>query len=221
MARTAQPVTAAASLWRTHGPSARAPTDCSPEPRDTGRQSPSKLSRAGQGHQARDLPRVEMLKLGPWALQGACKSTVTRRTTEGSQESVSAAFSISQRDWGPRKANPTASGVGLKPGSRAWCRGQSSGAPSPPPPEEGPGVRQGHFRKAPWAQHRAPCSPACPSQTRFTFDHHGLSTRGPGHAQTGVSPSSPANGRRAAPTSSCWFWKVFLSLRLKRVCLMF
>lgn len=126
MARTAQPVTAAASLWRTHGPSARAPTDCSPEPRDTGRQSPSKLSRAGQGHQARDLPRVEMLKLGPWALQGACKSTVTRRTTEGSQESVSAAFSISQRDWGPRKANPLPRGwdSSLGPGPGAEARAQ-------------------------------------------------------------------------------------------------
>ena len=77
----------------------RAPTGCSLEPRDAGRRSPSKLSLAGQGRRTHDLPRVETLKLGPWTLQGACKSTVTQSTMEGPLESVSAAFSFG---GGPR-----------------------------------------------------------------------------------------------------------------------
>ena len=78
----------------------------------------------GDGHRANSrspvrgaalmISQVETLKLGPWTLQGACKSTVTQSTMEGPLESVSAAFSISQGDRGPRKAEPTALGGGTQ-----------------------------------------------------------------------------------------------------------
>lgn len=108
----------------------RAPTGCSLEPRDAGRRSPSKLSLAGQGRRTHDLPRVETLKLGPWTLQGACKSTVTQSTMEGPLESVSAAFSFG---GGPRAKKGQAHcprGWDPSPGLGPGARG-SQGSPVP------------------------------------------------------------------------------------------
>lgn len=92
-------------------------------PEMAGRRSPSKHSLAGQGRHAHDLPRVEMLNLGSWTLQGACKSTVAQRTKEG--VSGKCLCGLQRISEGPeaKKGRPHhPRGLGPNPWSRAWCQ---------------------------------------------------------------------------------------------------
>lgn len=158
-------VTAAASLWRTQGPPKELQPAAHRSPETAGRRSPSKHPLAGQGRRAHDLPRVEMLNLGSWTLQGACKSTVAQRTKEGSLESISAAFSIFQTDRRPRKADPTTlGGWDPTPDPGPGASGQCSGALFPPPPDGGPGFRRGQSWQSATGTASGPLQP-CPSLT--------------------------------------------------------
>ena len=144
-------------------------------PETAGRRSPSKHSLAGQGRRAHDLPRVEMLNLGSWTLQGACKSTVAQHTKEGRLWKVSLRPSAYFRGTrGQERPTRPASGAGTQPLVQGLVPAASAqGLCSLHRQMGGQGSDKASLGKVPRAQHPAPCSPAPPSQTGFTLDHRG------------------------------------------------
>lgn len=115
-----------------------------------------------------------MLNLGSWTLQGACKSTVAQRTKEGSLESTLRPSAYFRRTGGQERQTPPPSGAGTQPlipglvpvaSAQELCSLHRQMG--------GQGSDEASLGKVPRAQHRAPCSPAPPSQTGFTFDHRG------------------------------------------------